>query len=121
MKARLCRLLPCTFSALSVFLLSSLGLLGQSYYGSLRGTVYDQNGGAISGAKVSMVAEGTGATRSTLSTGAGEFVFTEVIPASYTVTVETPGFKKFERKGIAVGTQQQLSIDTKLEVGEVTQ
>ncbi len=114
-------LLCCSFSALSVFVLSSLGLFGQSYYGALRGTVYDQNGGAVSGAKVSLTAEGTGEMRSTVSTGAGEYVFTEVVPASYTLSVETPGFKKFERKAVMVGTQQQLSLDAKLEVGEVTQ
>src|SRR5436305_1215553 len=95
--------------ALSAFLLSSLGAFGQSYYGGIRGTVADQNGGVVGAAKVTLTAEGTGTLRSTVSSQSGEFVFTEVPPATYTVTVESPGFKRFDRKGVVVGTQQQVS------------
>ena len=96
-------------------------LRAQSYYGSLRGTVVDPNGGSVASAKVTMVDEGTGASRSELSKSTGEFVFNEVVPATYAVAVEAPGFKKFERKGIVVGTQQQISVDMKLEVGQVSE
>src|SRR5438105_8846459 len=95
--------------ALSALALSSLGLFGKSYYGGIRGTVADQNGGAVAGAKVTLIAEDTGTMRSTVSTQSGDFVFTEVPPATYGVSVESPGFKKFERKGVIVGTQQQVS------------
>ncbi|MDE3196361.1 MAG: TonB-dependent receptor [Acidobacteriota bacterium] len=93
----------------------------QSYYGSLRGSIVDPNGGAIAAAKVTLTNEGTGAPRSAISNNAGEFVFSEVVPATYSVSVESPGFKKFDRKGVVVGTQQQVSADVKLEVGEVTE
>jgi trimeric autotransporter adhesin len=93
----------------------------QSYYGGLRGAVADQNGGAVPNAKVSLINEGTAAVRSALSTSGGEFVFSEVIPATYTLSAESPGFKKFERKGVVVGTQAQVSIDVNLEVGQVTE
>ena len=44
-----------------------------------------------------------------------------MIPASYTVVCEAPGFKRFERKGIAVATQGQVTADLKLEVGQVSE
>ncbi len=111
------------WAALSVLAIGAVsGLIqAQSYYGGLRGAVTDQNGGAIPNAKVTLTNEGTAAARAVLATSAGEFVFSEVIPATYTLSAESPGFKKFERKGVVVGTQAQVSIDVSLEVGAVTE
>jgi len=96
-------------------------LHAQSYYGGVRGTVSDQNAGAVVGSKVTLINEGTGEQRSTLSSAAGDFVFSEVVPATYSLVVESPGFKRFGRKGVIVGTQQQVSLDLKLELGQVTE
>ena len=51
----------------------------------------------------------------------GEYSFSAVNPATYTVTVETPGFKKAERKGLVINTQEFILVDVKMEVGDVTQ
>ena len=91
----------------------TISVFAQSYYGGLGGTVLDQNGGALSGAKVTLINEGTNAQRSAVSASAGEFVFTELVPGTYALTVEAPGFKKFEQKGVLVGTQQQVAVDAK--------
>src|SRR5437016_2763926 len=109
--------------AISLLALSSFtfALHAQSYYGGVRGTVLDQNAGAVAGAKVALINEGTGAQRSGLSASAGEFIFSEVVPANYSLVIESPGFKKFQRTGIAVGTQQQVSLDLKLELGQVSE
>jgi trimeric autotransporter adhesin len=109
----------------TLVLLLSAGLTlpasAQSYYGGLRGTVLDPHGSAVPTAKVKIADQGTGTVRTTLSGAEGEFVFPELVPGTYTVEVESPGFKKFERKDVVVGTQQQVSLDTKLEVGAVTE
>jgi len=99
----------------------TINVSAQSYYGGLGGTVLDQNGGALSGAKVTLINEGTNAQRSAVSASAGEFVFTELVPGTYALTVEAPGFKKFEQKGVLVGTQQQVSVDAKMQVGQVSE
>ena len=98
-----------------------LPALAQSYYGGLRGTVWDANGGAVANARIRLSDSGTGAARSTLSGSDGGFVFSELVPGTYRVEVEAPGFKKFERKDVVVGTQQQVSLDLKLEIGAVTE
>ena len=55
---------------LRLFVLASIvtmHLFAQSYYGGLSGTVLDQNGGALSAAKVTLISEGTNAQRSARS------------------------------------------------------
>ena len=99
----------------------SMNVFAQSYYGGLGGSVLDQNGGALTGAKVTLISEGTNAQRSALTASGGDFVFSEVVPGTYSLVVEAPGFKKFEQKGIVVGTQQQVSVDAKLQLGQVTE
>ena len=108
------------FTAALVMLCVTALAHAQSYYGGIRGVVLDQNGGAIANAKATLIDEGTHAQRSTVTAAAGEFVFSEVVPATYSVQVEAPGFKQFERKGVVLGTQEQVSLDIKLEVGQVS-
>ncbi len=95
--------------------------LGQSYYGGVRGAAMDQNGGALTGAKISLINEGTNAQRTALTGSAGEFSFSEIVPGNYMLVVEAPGFKKYEQKGIVVGTQEQVSLDVKLQLGQVSE
>jgi hypothetical protein len=96
-------------------------MLAQSYYGVVRGLVSDQKGGALVTAKVTIVNEGTSEQRATTTSSNGEYVFNEVVPATYMVVCESPGFKKVERKGIVVATQAQITADLRLEVGQVTE
>ncbi len=99
----------------------TFALHAQSYYGGVRGAVLDQNAGSVPNAKVTLINEGTGAQRSSLSASAGEFIFSEVVPGNYSLVIEAPGFKKFQRTGVVVGTQQQVSLDLKLELGQVSE
>ncbi len=100
---------------------STFSLHAQSTYGGLRGLVADAQGKSITGAKVTMTDQGTNLTRSTLTNEAGEYNFASVVPASYKIEAEAVGFKKYEQLGIAVATQQFLTIDIKMEVGNVTE
>ena len=93
----------------------------QTTYGNLRGDIKDAAGASIVGAKVTLLEESTGVSRSALATSAGEFVFANIVPGSYSVSAEQPGFKKTARKGIIVGTQQSVTVDMKMEIGDVSQ
>src|SRR6266699_2843070 len=96
-------------------------LQSQSYQGGIRGKVSDATGGAIDVAKVTLTSESTSVSHATLSNTAGEFVFNAVDPATYRITVEAPGFKRFERAGVIVNTQEFLTLDLKMEIGSVTE
>ncbi len=102
-------------------LLVSVPAWTQSYQGGIRGAVSDQAGAVVVGAKVTLADESAGVTRSTLTSETGEYVFNQVVPATYSVIAEAPGFKRFERKGVAIATQQFITLDLKLELGAVTE
>jgi hypothetical protein len=108
----------CLFLGLSVWIGSASA---QSIYGSIRGLVTDPSAAAVASGKVTLINEGTAAQRSVQSNNLGEYVFSQVIPGTYTVAVEAAGFKKVERKNVLLATQDQLTVDLQLEVGGVTE
>lgn len=97
------------------------GLLAQSYQGGLRGTITDAGKAVVPNAKVTLTDAGTKLSRSTLTNNEGAYVFTAVDPATYVITVESPNFKKAERGGVIVATQQFLTLDLSLELGSVSE
>ena len=117
----------CWASASRVFALFGLFLAvagtthAQSIYGGIRGIVTDQQGAIIAAAKVTLTETATGASRSLITSDSGEYNFSSVTPGNYLLAVEAPGFKKGEVKGILIATQQFITLDVKLEVGQVTE
>ena len=96
------------------------GLLAQSSQGGVRGAVTDTQNGAIADVKVSLVNGATGETRAALTNASGGFDFTAVVPATYSIVAEHPGFKRFERKNVVIDTQELVTVDVKLEIGSVS-
>lgn len=107
------------FLALTALVVAPLN--AQTYYGSLRGLITDATGGSIAGAQVSLIDEATNIKRATVSTGAGEYVFSSLDPGTYTLVVESPSFKRYQQKGITVGTQQTVAIDVPLSIGSAAE
>ncbi len=106
-------------SAAGVLLAASLA--AQSYLGGVRGTVADVQGAALPNVNVTLINAGTGVARSTVSNAEGSYVFSDLDPATYTISAEIPSFKRYEQKGIIVGTQEFLTLDLKLEIGNVAE
>ncbi len=104
-----------------IALVTAVALTGQSFYGSIRGTVVDPNAGIIPNAKVSLTDESTGLVRSMSTTAGGEYVFSDVVPSTYSVVAEASGFARFEHKHVVVGTQEQVALDVQLTIGRVTE
>jgi hypothetical protein len=100
-------------------LISSLAL-SQSFQGSLRGRVVDPKGAATPQAKVRIVDEATSLSRATITNDEGEYTFAALTPATYTIVVEAAGFKRLERRGVAVSTQTTSTVDLALELGQVS-
>ncbi len=93
----------------------------QSFQGSLRGRVVDPNGAVIPDAKITVVDEGTQLRRVTLTTTEGEYIFSSLMPATYTVVAEASGFKRLQNVGIQVITQSTVTVDLKMELGQVSE
>ncbi len=108
-----------TFAFSALF--ACLSANAQSIQGGIRGLVTDSGGGVIANVKIALTDQATNLTRTTLTSASGDYVFNAVVPAVYTITAESPGFKKYDRKGVSVGTQEFLTADVKMEVGNVTE
>jgi hypothetical protein len=89
--------------------------------GTLSGTVTDQSGAVIPTAKVSIKNVATGVTTSVTADAAGFYTAPNLLPGTYDVTTEAPGFSTQVQTGITltVGTSQALNIS--LQVGQVTE
>src|ERR1035438_2142203 len=85
---------------------------------SMAGTVKDSKGGVIPEATVTVVDQAR-ASRQTVNTGAeGNFMFPELAPGTYNISVQAKGFKKSETKNVALPVASRISVgDIVLEVG----
>ena len=86
---------------------------------NLYGTVTDAGGAAIPSAKIKVTDVATGVVTNTTSDSSGNYSFPSLAPAAYTVTVEAPGFKAEELKGIILTVNQNAREDIHLQVGSV--
>lgn len=112
---KLFRLLPAMLLAIA------LPVFSQTFQGGVRGRVTDISGASIGLAKITLTDEATGISRSTVTSDTGDYVFSAVNPATYTITAEKPGFKTLEKKGLVVNTQEFVGSDLQMTLGEVTE
>ena len=103
---------------LAVLLAASTSLIAQSYHAGVRGAVRDATGVMVS-VNVVLVNEETTVERATITNASGEYTFSAVAPGLYTVRAVADGFRTFESRGIRIGTQDYLTLDIVLELGEV--
>ena len=102
-----------------VFLIGTNQTFGQATSGTMSGTVMDPNGQVVAGATVVGKNEATGVSTVSLTTTAdGTFVFSNLQPGNYSVTVSTAsGFKTKTTTGIAVRLGLDTPVRVALEVG----
>jgi outer membrane receptor protein involved in Fe transport len=102
--------------------LSAIPAAAQATTGTLRGVVADPNGGIVVGATVTAKNESTGTvTQQTTTTGEGVFEFASLLPGTYTVTVESTGFKRAVSTGVQVKVGIVNPVNIKLEAGNVSE
>ncbi len=94
------------------------GAAGQTFQGSLRGTVRDPQG-VVPGATVTVVNEATNVSRETVTNEVGAYAFPALAPGTYTIRVSMVGYKTVERKGIIIETQRLFTLDVQLELGAI--
>jgi len=92
----------------------------QSFTGSIRGTITDPTKAAVAGAKVTATDADRNVEYPTVADSSGRYSFPTLPSATYTVTVEAPGFRKNSRPAFRLEVQQQVTLDMELTVGEVT-
>jgi hypothetical protein len=89
--------------------------------GALSGTVTDPAGAVVVGAKVDVMNQSTGVATSLVTNEAGVYKAAFLIPGTYTVRVQAPGFNSFEAKDVLVEVAQEPVVNATLQVGAVGQ
>jgi hypothetical protein len=89
--------------------------------GSILGTVKDNSGAAVKGAKVTVTDLSRSATTGYTTDDEGNYNAPFLIPGSYSVSVEAQGFKKAITNNIVVQIDQKARIDFNLEVGQIAE
>ena len=104
-----------------VLFLICLSAFSQSNQGTIQGGIFDQTGGAIAGATISVIDVARGVTRSLTTDAAGEYVAPSLLPGTYTVRAESKGFRTTEHSGVLVEVGQTIRVDLTVQPGEQTQ
>src|ERR1700726_4064323 len=94
---------------------------GQAVYGSIAGTVTDAQGAGVAGAKVTVTDLSKGTTEETTTNESGNYSVTHLIPDSYKIRIEAPGFKANDIASVRVDADTTVRVDAALQVGTVAQ
>jgi hypothetical protein len=107
--------------AIIALCLVCLPLSSQTSQGTIQGGVFDQSGGAIADATVSVVDVARGITRALMTDSAGQYAAVNLTPGTYTVRAEAKGFRTVEHSGVLVEVGQTIRVDLVVQPGEQTQ
>ncbi len=92
---------------------------GQTFLGSVTGTVTDQSGAVVAGAQIAVVDDATNTSYKAVSSSAGEFLFNNMPVGSYTVTVSTSGFEKLKIDKVPVTAASVYTLPIKLKIASL--
>src|ERR1700680_2250590 len=107
--------------AVLVLLAGSFQVCGQGSNGEILGAVTDQSGGNVVGATVTITDVARGISKTLTTDQAGEYVASDLTPGTYTVRVESKGFKGFERQNILLEVGKEVRVDAVLQTGSATE
>jgi len=100
----------------------AVSMNAQQISGSISGTVKDNQQAVIAGAKVVLTNTAQAVVREAMTGSDGGFLFTPLQPASYTLTVESRGFKKYEQREIKIFASDRIALpNIVLDLGAVSE
>jgi hypothetical protein len=91
-------------------------LSAQSIYGTITGVVTDPSGAAMVGADVEALNQGTGLKRKTESDSTGTYIFDNVEPGLYTITVTSAQFVTVKNENVTLLAREIARSDVQMQV-----
>jgi hypothetical protein len=117
---RILRLAALFFAVIGIIGLGN-SAYAQSANGSVVGTVTDPSGSAIVNATVTLTNNATQDKLTAQASQSGEYQFLVVPPGEYTLTIESPGFKKFVQNPVEVQVALATRRDIQMSVGSTSE
>jgi hypothetical protein len=108
-------------TALAFILFGAALACAQQITGSIAGTVKDEQGAMVTTAAIKATNIETDFSRSTTTTGNGEYLIQYLPVGTYVVEVDAAGFKKFVQRNIVLTVDQTLSLNLTLSIGVQSQ
>src|SRR5262245_58566820 len=102
-------------------LIGSVPSFAQVNSASLTGLILDPNGAAIANATVKAKNKATNVEQSVKTDSSGYYTFASLPVGTYSLTVETQGFKRAVREEVDLEVGQRARLDFNLEVGAVSE
>ena len=89
----------------------------QAVYGSVAGTIQDSTGASLPGVTVTVTSLERHTIDSVVTDASGNYVKRQLLPGSYQVKAELPGYRSALVPAVRVGIDAQTNVDLALEVG----
>src|ERR1700747_976179 len=89
--------------------------------GSVAGTVTDPQGAAVAGATVTVTDTSTNIGRTAATNENGHYIFVDVPPGRYNVTVSKTGFRNSKIADQVVNVGLALTLNVTMEIGSVAE
>jgi Carboxypeptidase regulatory-like domain len=110
----------CLFVA-ALWIAAVPSLNAQQITGAIDGAVTDNQGAVVAHANVVATNVETGFKRTTTTGNDGAYNIQYLPVGTYSVTVDSPGFKKFVQQNLVIAVDQTQALNITLTVGEATQ
>ena len=94
--------------------IASSAAFGQTTFGTITGVVKDATGSVVSGAVVTISNEGTNLSHKETTSPSGVYIQPNLLPGSYSIRVENPGFQLYVTTGVHLNADQTANVDVLL-------
>jgi Carboxypeptidase regulatory-like domain len=102
---------------LAASLVLNIAAQAQTSRGTVSGTVMDQSGAIVAGARTALTNNHTGVSLEAAANEAGIYRFDAVDLGTYELRINYPGFAVFRATGLSVEANRTTVMDVRLEVG----
>ncbi len=111
----------CTFSLVACMFASSSVLFAQSDLSGVSGTITDQSGAIVRGAKVTVTDEATKIEHSTTTNDSGYYTIPSLSPGRYTIEVAAQNFQKTTSSGNNLDPNVSTTANLQLNIGSTSE
>lgn len=105
----------------AAFLTVTSSINAQTPNAMLSGTIAEQTGGAVIGARVTVVNSKTGVSTSATTNDEGVYIFASLQPGTYSLTAEKSGFRRLVQNNLILELSARIVVNVEMEVGQLSE